>query len=104
MASNTATFEVKSELVPAVPPKRFRSGGKLHYPVRIYIDGEPADLSQIENVQYELHPTFKDRYRVSDRRKTGFDIVVWTYGFFDVTARLHMHDGSLLTVTGAVHW
>lgn len=98
-------FKIKSELVKGVEGKRFREGGRLHRNVRIYLEADPPDaLKDIDSVQYELHPTFRDRVRVSDDSTNQFEIKIWTYGYFKVRAKLIRKDGSPQYVDGFVRW
>ena len=58
----------------------------------------------IDLVQYELHPSFKNRIRVSDKRSEKFDIKIWTYGYFIVKAKLLFFDGTTDIISGFVRW
>jgi transcription initiation factor IIF auxiliary subunit len=67
------SIEIKSELVPFCKAQRFREGGRLHKNVRIYLQSKDEDrFNQIASVEYELHPTFKDRCRTSTNRIKKF--------------------------------
>ena len=98
-------FSIKSEIVPHSEPKRFTEGGRLFRNVRIYLAVEnESDLDKVQSVQYELHPTFRQRYQVSVDRRTNFEIRIWTYGFFNIQAKVSLNDGTVKTVTGFVKW
>ncbi len=98
-------ISIKSKIIPGSKPQRFREGGRLHRNVRIYLHSDDeSDLDRIKSVEYELHPTFRDRYRHSDNRTKNFEIRIWTYGYFNTEAKLTMKDGSKETVTGFVRW
>lgn len=97
-------YEIKVDLVETVQPKQFSKNGKYHYYVRIYISAADSALDQIELVKYTLHPTFKDRVRVSASRQSNFDIRIWTYGYFGITATLFLKDGSNTDISGYVEW
>lgn len=97
-------FLIKSELDAGVPPKQFVDGGKHHYYVRISLDAPAAALDEIDLVKYELHSSFKDRYRVSVDRAKNFEIKLWTYGYFDVKANIILRTGATNAITGYVNW
>jgi transcription initiation factor IIF auxiliary subunit len=98
-------FKIKSELVPKVEGKRFREDGRLHRYVRIYLEAVPPEaLKEIESVQYELHPTFRERTRLSANSASQFDIKIWTYGYFNIRAKVFMKNGPPLDVAGFVRW
>ncbi|MDT5062786.1 MAG: hypothetical protein QOH63_3245 [Acidobacteriota bacterium] len=98
-------FHIKSERIREIKPMRFREGGKLHYRVKIYIDADnPDDLLKVDSVVYELHPTFRERIRVSYERTRNFEIALWTYGFFDIKAKILKADKTVDEITGYVRW
>jgi hypothetical protein len=97
-------YSVKSDLMSGVEPKKFTTDGQFHYYIRIFIEAAPAALDQIEFVKYTLHPTFRDRNRVSTNRATNFDIKIWTYGYFDVQALIVTKDGQSIPISGFVQW
>lgn len=98
-------FHIRSERVPSSEPKSFREGGRDHYYVRIYIESDsPEELDAVDSVQYELHPTFRQRYRVSTERATGFEIRIWTYGYFSARAKIVKKDGPPETIEGFIRW
>lgn len=97
-------YAIKTELLTHVEPKRPVEGGKLHYYVRIYIEAPATALDSTELVKYELHHTFRDRYRVSTDRSKNFEIRIWTYGYFDIKASILRRDGQTIKVSGYVEW
>ena len=98
-------YKINSERVPGVEGRRFREGGKLHRYVRVYIKvKDRRDLDLIQSVQYELHPTFRQRYQVSVDRLNNFQILIWTYGFFNCQATLVMKDSPPKVIKGFVKW
>jgi len=98
-------FKLKSKLVPGVKPKQFRKRGRDHRKVRIYIVGEnKGDLENVESVQYELHPTFRERFRVSVDQNRNFAIRIWTYGFFKAKAKISLKNGTVETTEGFIRW
>jgi transcription initiation factor IIF auxiliary subunit len=97
-------YQIKSEWDSTVETKQFTGGGNYHFYVRIYIDANPEELDNIQLVKYTLHPTFTDPVRISESRSTNFDIRIWTYGYFDLTALLIKKDGTTEDVPGYVRW
>ncbi len=98
-------YKIKSNEVSEVDPKRFRKGGKLHHRVRIYLEAIGDDtLDRIRSVQYELHPTFRERTRFADDIINQFEIRIWTYGYFSIRATLFENDGTTKEIKGFVKW
>ena len=97
-------FEISSKLVPHSEARKFRPSGRAHRHVRIWLKGDAAELDKVESVQYELHPTFKDRNRVATNRAKDFEIKIWTWGYFGIHAWLRTRDGSSEEVEGYVRW
>ncbi len=98
-------FEIKIKKVEGVNSKKFRTQGKDHYYICIYIDSKnPQDLNQIELVQYELHSSFKKRIRIADNLQDNFALKIWTYGFFPIKAKIICIDGTSYNVGGYVSW
>ena len=98
-------FEIKSERIKGIEPKRFREGGRPHYNVRIFVEADEEEaLDSIEKVQYELHPTFRNRTRVSSDRRRKFEVRIWTYGYFDIKATLMFKDAPPRDIDGYVSW
>lgn len=96
--------EIISERISGVSGRRFREGGRLHRNVRIYLEARDSGLDNIDHVEYELHPTFRQRIRSSNNRRGKFEITIWTWGYFSIQARLFMKDGSVKLVDGYVEW
>ena len=74
---------------------RQAKGGKPHYKVWLYIDGE--DLPYVKKMTYILHPTFLDRERKVKRSMTNpnCQLVIWTWGIFAVRALLEDKRGEI---------
>jgi transcription initiation factor IIF auxiliary subunit len=75
-----------------------REGGREHYHVRVFLKGPAERLDEIERVEYLLHPTFRERSRQSDDRKSGFAIEFWTWGQFDIDITLALRGGGRETM------
>lgn len=98
-------FSIKSEIVPQSEPRRFKEGGRLFRNVRIYLIADSKnELDRVEAVQYELHPTFRQRYYVATDRRNNFEIRIWTYGFFNTKATISFTKGETVTIKGFVRW
>jgi transcription initiation factor IIF auxiliary subunit len=65
-----------------------------HFHIGIWIDGDPTDLDNVQQVEYELHPSFRRRNRFSRNRQNKFGITIWTWGLFNVHITILMKDGS----------
>ena len=104
MAAMNAEYTIKTELIDDVPPKRFTERGRFHYYIRVFIEAPHATLDSVDFVKYTLHPTFKDRYRVSFNRSKNFEIKLWSYGYFDVQASIVMKNGATAEASGYVEW
>jgi transcription initiation factor IIF auxiliary subunit len=105
MPAMTTQYRVKAERVASLSPRKFRPAGKLHYPVRIFIEADdPRALDEIKTVQYKMHESFKEPYRVSSDRRSGFEVIIWTYGYFDVEVEILKLDGTFETIIGEVSW
>jgi|APSaa5957512535_1039671.scaffolds.fasta_scaffold309927_1 transcription initiation factor IIF auxiliary subunit len=72
--------------------KKFSDKGDEHFKLSIFLDGE---IEQVESVDYELHRSFKNPLRKVDNKKTNFELVIWTWGEFDIGVTIHFKDGSL---------
>lgn len=99
------SISIATSLVPGSIKKQFRNNGRPHYNVRLALKTDDAsELSQIDAVQYELHPTFKQRTRISENSSTNFEIQIWTWGYFAVKAKLYLKSGGTKVIDGYVKW
>lgn len=71
-----------------------RSGTTL-YKVWLYLDGR--DLPYVQRVTYKLHPTFPNPERTVERsvRNPNCELILWTWGLFEVTAVIEDKKGQL---------
>jgi hypothetical protein len=98
-------FKIKAAAVADVEPKRFRPGGRLFRLVRLYLESEQGpSLADVRSVEYELHPTFKQRYRLSEDAAREFEIRIWTYGYFKARAKVMLQTGQEDVAEGFVRW
>jgi YEATS family len=90
--STEFNIEVKDTVfdpnLPAETPRKVhvRKGddGRSLYKVWLYLSG--YDLPYVQNVFYQLHPTFSDRVRRVRRSVSNpnCQLVIWTWGLFKV--------------------
>lgn len=66
--------------------KKFRSDGKPHFRVRIFLEG--PDVDKIEKVVYLLHPTFP-RPRREVTSGPNFELLIWTWGTFKLPVEIY---------------
>jgi transcription initiation factor IIF auxiliary subunit len=79
--------------------RKFNVGGREHYHLGVWLDGDDRELDRIVKVEYELHPSFTNRVRSSSNRKNQFSVTFWTWGMFDIGVRIHRQDGSVEELT-----
>lgn len=107
--SGLSSVEVKdSSFDPALalprkgkPPVSYRMVGEREfYKVWIYLDGQ--GVSFVEDVTYELHPSFGERVHRAIRSPSNpsCSLIIWTWGTFDVRATIRDRKGR---VYEAVH-
>jgi transcription initiation factor IIF auxiliary subunit len=84
--------------------KKFSDAGREHYHLGVWLDGEDRVLDEIDYVEYELHPSFKNRVRKSSNRKNSFSATFWTWGMFDIEVRVHYFSGDVDTLTHALEF
>jgi hypothetical protein len=99
-------YIIRSARVPGTTPKRFQAEGRLHYYVSIFLEaGRNASLDDVDMVVYILDPSFRNRYVVSVDRAQAFQISIWTYGFFDASAKVLLKQPkTYLDVSGSIEW
>jgi hypothetical protein len=74
---------------------------------RVQVSLTSADLTcapQVAHVTYHLHPTFKKPLVDGDADRDGHPITLHTWGFFEATAEVALHDSQTLTVKGWIEW
>lgn len=60
---------------------------------RIYLTG--ADLNKVQKVEYLLHPTFSNPVAVSEDPTNDFEVWIWTWGGFPITATITTKTGQI---------
>jgi transcription initiation factor IIF auxiliary subunit len=60
----------------------------------VWIEGSETDLDEIKNVEYTLHPTFRDPVRTVATRRNKFKLASGGWGIFPIYARVLKKDGS----------
>ena len=97
------SYSIRSERVKGTSPKK--SGKTFLFQVRIFIKTyDRLDLEDIRYVIYELHPTFPNPKQISKSIHNNFEIRIWTWGFFDVKAKLVMKGGRIEEIDGYVDY
>ena len=78
--------------------------GTRYYQVRIYLEGN--DLPFVESVTYHLHPTFRDPHRTVERSSANpsCEIVVLTWGIFDLVAEIRDKSGRVYDLEHAMQY
>jgi len=107
------SFTIRAERINDV--ERFEQNGLFYFYIRIFLarvapkvissssasyssEDQQLDYNDIKYVVYNLDPTFPQPIRKSD---TGnqFEIKIWTYGFFKVTANIFTNNGAVFTIS-----
>jgi len=104
-------FVLKTERIADVEPKLFKDGKYWNYYIRIYLDVERDavnqdiyDLSDVSFVRYQLHHSYKQPVRIAESKENNFQLLVWTYGFYQLKATVFLKLSSPLTVLGQVYF
>jgi hypothetical protein len=103
----TTAFEIASE---RIDRKSEEAGGLYYAYVRIYLKEvlrRDADitLDDVDYVIYKLDESYGDsRLQQSRSRATNFEIKIWTYGWFYVTATVITKDGRAADLGGKVEY
>ncbi len=61
---------------------------------KVFIEATPETLSQIEYVEYELHPTFPEPIRRIHTRHNKFALSARGWGTFEIKIQVHFYDGT----------
>jgi hypothetical protein len=61
---------------------------------RVWMEGNPDELDQVDRVVWLLHPSFRDPMRESTDRSSGFQLEAIGWGEFKLRARVDFHDGK----------
>ena len=60
---------------------------------RIYLTG--VDLDKVQKVEYLLHPTFSNPVAVSEDPTNDFEVWIWAWGGFPITATITTKTGQI---------
>jgi hypothetical protein len=60
---------------------------------RIYLTG--ADLNKVKQVKYLLHPSFSNPIAVSEDPTNDFEVWIWSWGGFPITATITTKNGQV---------
>jgi hypothetical protein len=100
-------LQIRSERVQGTASQM--ANGIYYAYVRIFVEDdnpttEPVSLDNIEYVIYKLHPSFKNRLRRSEKRESNFEIKIWTYGWFLISATIITKSGPPFEIRGRVQF
>ena len=72
--------------------------GARFYRVRVFLEGN--DLPFVRSVTYHLHESFPEPHRTVERSSANpsCEIVIWTWGIFDIRAEIRDRDGRVYEV------
>lgn len=88
------TIEIKQ----SAQPHESRRG---YWRWAIWLDGDDAELDEIRQVTYQLHPTFKNPVRRSEARRRGFRLESGGWGEFMVNITIQKKNGETIR---RQHW
>jgi len=98
-------FNMISERITGVKGKYFDGNKRKNFYVRLSIESEdPASMRDVHFVIYELHPTFRKPKRISRDAENGFELKIWTWGFFNVDCQIYMKTGEVYSINGYVKY
>lgn len=78
-----------------------RSAGANRWEWSVWIEGAEAELDDIYEVEYTLHPTFPQPVRIVRERAEKFRLASAGWGEFEINAHAKLKDGSLQHLK---HW
>jgi len=88
-------YKIATKLNKNFTPVRFKTGGKPHFQIFFELSSEEdQDLSEIAEVEYILHPTFKRRIRKASDPNSNFRTEIKAWGTFEVKAKLMFKNGE----------
>jgi pYEATS domain-containing protein involved in immunity len=90
---NAERFEALKVNNYARPLREF--DGRMYFEWRVFIDEPPDVLDGIADVQYELHPTFDQRFQVRSDPKTKFALDRGGWGEFRMPIMIRYKDGRI---------
>lgn len=88
-------YKLKAILNTNYSAVKYRISGKPHYQIYLQLhSNDEANLDNVSFVEYKLHPTFKDRIKVSANRLNNFQIEIIAWGTFEVEVTVGLKDSS----------
>lgn len=89
-------YQLKAVLSSEFRPVKYRIRGKEHYQVFLSIESKEFDvnLEKVAFVEYELHNSFKEKFRISKERGNNFEIEIRTWGTFIVKTTVNLKNGE----------
>jgi len=68
------------------------------YQWRLYLEGPAEELDEVQEVEYILHPTFRNPVRVVRDRASGFALDSVGWGEFEVGVEVRKESGEVQTM------
>jgi transcription initiation factor IIF auxiliary subunit len=108
--TRTYRLTVQSSLfdpdIPGCDEVHFREGVQDMPLYRVFLSLAGGDLPYVEKVIYVLHPTFPQRTLEVYRRPANANCkaVIWTWGTFEVVARVELKNGGSTEITHPLEW
>lgn len=73
-------------------------GGRDYFKWRVFVDEDVGILDCIDEVQYELHPTFPNPLQIRRERSNNFAVEMSGWGEFDIKITVKLSNGTILPV------
>jgi transcription initiation factor IIF auxiliary subunit len=70
----------------------------------VWLDAPPAELDNVESVEWRLHPTFPDPIRRVSDRATNFRLDTAGWGVFPIHASVKLKGGTTLKLRHQLQW
>lgn len=83
------------EIGPITVKNTSEQNGQSWWNWTVFIDSDPQTLSQIDCVQYTLHPTFPQPIQKVCTNQNNFALTGSGYGSFDIQVRVFLKDGTV---------
>ena len=97
------SFRIGCERVRGVDPRKVKEN--FYFQIRIFIDAyDRLDLHDVRYVIYELHPSFRNPKQISRSIRNDFEIQLWTWGFFDIKAKIVFKEGHVQEIQGYIQY
>ena len=96
-ANETTSITSKSEnvTIDLVQESTIIQRDPLRFSTQISIDAPANILSDIERVEYYLHPTFTPNIMTSFTKENNFGITLTNWGIFNLKAKVYFKNGTV---------